>query len=312
MNGENKLLLGPIADGIVAAIATKSDNGFYWIEKLFQVCLKQNENYKGDDEQKTLEKTDVGPRSLNGLIHPNTHAMYLAFEIFFKYANEGSRLWLKKEQIDQKEYDAKYTSKWKINLRKTLQIAFEYYKHFGPIGKKTPHRDHILFVMFPALYCFRDVDWERNSIQCIDLQSKLSNPDQLSLIKKNFNFQGEIPSELINDICKWFVKFNRQYLITRFAEYVYDQHTAEGRRLGRFEEFWVNHSSVVLNEDTTVSTAKYKEFYNNLKLSAKNTRDKKKKREHGEDDDFNEDDEDDAEKSDSREKKTLKKTKKTL
>ena len=54
-------------------------------------------------------------------------------------------------------------------MKEALLIAFKYYQHFGPV-KKNPHRDHVLFLMYPALLCFRRVQWGRNPLPEFDIE----------------------------------------------------------------------------------------------------------------------------------------------
>lgn len=70
-------------------------------------------------------------------------------------------------------------------MKKALVIAFKYYQHFGPV-KKNPHRDHVLFLMYPALLCFRRVQWERDPLPEFDMEM-YTNPLENIDLKINYS-----------------------------------------------------------------------------------------------------------------------------
>ncbi len=131
----------------------------------------------------------------------------------------------------------------------------------------------------PGLYCFRRFDWNRNQIDFYDF-TKIKTlheitTDVVNSFKRIFNFDenndddsetSAIPLELLMNPCKYFYEFNKRYKIKRFDEFVYDQHTREGKKMGRNGKFWIEKSSVVLREDSVMTRAEHKQFYEDCKL----------------------------------------------
>jgi hypothetical protein len=203
--------LQKIANGIVNGIKNKTDYGFYWLNKLVEYV----------EQGITCAKRSVfGSR-------PNDHPMYLAFEIYYQYAQYGNNLW-----------DKSLEKEPNLDLQKTLNICFEWYQDFG-LKKKTTkspkqnsHRDWVIFVIWPALYCFRNIDWSKNVPQ----DPKYSDADVEKLLKKY-----SVPIEL--------------------DDYVFDKHTKKGKQMKRGTKHFAEEGAFVENEDKELLNKYYRKLY---------------------------------------------------
>lgn len=207
--------LQKIANGMVSAIKHKTDNGFYWLAKLVDY-IEQG--------------IECAPRSI-GKTRANNHPMNLAFEIYYAYATLGSNLW---DSKNKKEKDQKMID--------TLDICFSWYKDFG-LKKKTTkspkensHRDWPIFVIWPALYCFREIDWERNK----PIDPNYTDDD-------------------INDILK------ELSVPMQLDDYVFDKHTKKGKSMGRGTAHFAEEGAHVENEDKELLNIYYRKLYMDIR-----------------------------------------------
>lgn len=203
--------LQKVANGIVTGIKKKSDNGFYWLAKLVDYVE---------------EGIEAAPRTINKT-RANNHPMYLAFEIYFEYANRGANLWDEDEPIVKDKL-----------LIETLTICFNWYKDFGlkkkttKSPKETSHRDWIVFVIWPAMYCFRKIDWNKN-------------------VPIDPNYSDEDVERIVNKLSK----------PIELDDYVFDKHTKKGKQMGRGAVHFAEEGALVVNEDTELLNKYYRRLY---------------------------------------------------
>lgn len=205
--------LREIVNGILTNIKRKSDIGFYWLNKFVESI-----------ERKAV---DVAKRSVDGRRQTNS-PMNLMFEIYFAYARRGEGLWNRNS--------VKPLSQWTERMCKLLTMCYEYYQHFGLVkqGKAKSHRDWILFVCLPLLYCVRIVDFEHN-------------------VPSEINFTEQQVMELYAT--------HRQSPARALDDYLKDQHTNEGRALKRKGEYFATVAAFVENADETLFNENYHLLY---------------------------------------------------
>jgi len=204
-----------IADGLITAIRCKSDIGFRYMATLLHLM-----------QQKQIS---VGKRSIGSRGRADAHPMYVAFHIFTLYAQRGARLWDRSAAAPSAE--------WTSRMLATLDVCFDYFRHFGYTKSGKPrHRDCIVFYIWPALYCFREVDFERNAPASIGLTD------------------AEIDNLYGNDAKR-----------RELDDFVLDQHTAHGRSMGRGALHFANVGALVCNEDRSLYNELYRRMYVLLK-----------------------------------------------
>jgi hypothetical protein len=217
--GDDETILRPIVDGLLTAMKRKSDQGFYWLNKL--VLAAQGGVAVAKRKQMPGDRTAYA------------HPMYLFSELCYAYATKGARLW--------DNSAARPEGSWCAMMLKTLDVCFKYDKHFGLNTKGVPkHRDWIVFTIWPLLYCVRNIDWDHNH----SMINWLSQRDAEDLYA-----------------------MHRRQSPRVFEDFIYDQHTARGRTLGRGPQFFAEQAALVLNEDETVSNPAYRLLYNEFKKS---------------------------------------------
>ena len=210
--------LATIADGILTNIKRRSDRAFYWLSLLVDA---------------TENKVPCGARRLTPKARPQPNPMHLMFELCFEYAKRGARMWDAKAEAPH--------AGWTRMMLDMLEIAGDYYKHFGlsKQGKAKSHRDWILFVIWPLLYCVRDVDWARNPASSVHLVSHAKATEM-------YEAHGKQPPLVIDD-------------------YVIDQHTARGRSLKRKGDHFAQVGAAVENADDTLFLPANRRLYEEFK-----------------------------------------------
>lgn len=207
-----------IALGLLTAMKRKSDHGFHWLARLVRA---------------TESGVQAAKRTVGNSRRGDDNPMMLLFEMCYAYARQGSRLWDKSSANHNTEL-------WSRKLYDTLNVCFNYYKHFGlkKGGAKKSHRDWIVFVIWPLLYCVRAVDWSHNNVAVLGTRF-----DEV---------EGIYAAHLAAPPMV-------------FGDYVYDQHTAKGRGLKRKGDFFAEHGALVANEDVSLHNPLYRRVYNEFK-----------------------------------------------
>jgi len=201
-----------IADGLIEAIRSKSDLGFRFMADLLRLT---------QEKCISVAKRSIGPSPGRAEAHP----MFVAFDIFTRYAERGAQLWHRDA--------APPLPQWRKRMLATLNVCFDYFRHFGytSMGKQR-HRDALLFYIWPALYCFRDVDFAHNVPQPVAYSDR-----QVTAL-----YDDSAPARALHD-------------------FVLDQHTARGRRMGRGAAHFAKIGATVENEDTALYNGLYRKIY---------------------------------------------------
>jgi len=217
LNDDDAATFRPIVDGMLSAFKNKSHHGFYWLSRLVDAV----EN-----------KTPVGARRIDATSHAAAHPMWLAFELYRAYANRGARLW----DATAPEPDVVCARR----LNDMLDLCVDYYKHFGlkKAGAQASHRDWIIFVIWPMLYCVSNVDWAHNA-----RHFTLVTP-----LQADAHYAAHIaaPAREIDD-------------------YALDQHTAQGRALKRGPDYFATVGAFTTNQDETLFFPNYRRLYEAFK-----------------------------------------------
>lgn len=132
--------------------------------------------------------------------------------------------------------------------QRTVKSCVALYKHFGLKlgGIKKSHRDWCVFVLWPALYVFRTVVYAIFPPEASPLE-----PAEVEAIYARNDTKRE------------------------FDDYVFDQHTAEGRRRGRGPKHFAEHGAKVNREALPLRNPLYRTLYTRWKQVQQ---DKKRKR----------------------------------
>jgi hypothetical protein len=206
--------LRDVARGLLTAMKRKSDEGFYWLHQLVLA---------------TDAGVPAGARRTFSRSKSN-NPMMLLFSLCEKFALRGAFLY------DTTLGGTAHTRAEQDTYTALFKICYEWYAHFGlkKGGISKSHRDWVVFVIWPLLYCVRNVDFalpveKPDNERCVNpLAERISHKETPAMV---------------------------------FDDYVLDQHTARGRALRRGPMFFAEEGALVAHEDKALFNAAYRKLY---------------------------------------------------
>lgn len=123
-------------------------------------------------------------------------------------------------------------------MNKIFLTLLDYNSHFG-LKKTGTHRDHLIFVIVPGLYMFRELNYRENVYQYMNIETL-----------KNIHTQFKQRKPLVLD------------------DFVVDMHTSQGRMNGMNSSVFATVGAHVENEDTSLLNETYRKIYIDIRKNS--------------------------------------------